>query len=271
VSSDKVSELDPEAIDLGGYNARGKVEPSAELVHSVRTLGVLEPVGVRREGELVRCVYGFRRVMAARIAARMVPVVWVELDAIECMVANVAENHHRSGLRVWELAEAIHRIANASLERGELDPIETTAQRLGISSAYAGNLYRLRQRLAPDVWRQVQAWGTSERVSFDLLTELATLPWDEQIERWNQAIDRAGGARRGAERAPGRAKIAKLLKRLEEHPEAVREGEGFGAGARYALRVVLGRERWRHGDVSSPRTKRRKRQERKGLNHGKED
>ncbi len=271
-------ELSPWAISLNGYNARAADarEPDEELLSSIRELGVLEPPGVRFSpqddeahpselDESVSCVYGFRRVLAARmLELKAIPVVWVaDGDGSDVRVANLAENLHRKNLRTWEVAQALHELAEETGQGpAELGP------RIGLSEGYVGNLLRMRRKLAPDVWRQVQTWGVSEKLSIEFLIEICALPWDEQIERYNQALDLSHGARRGNEVAPGRAKIRKMLARVEERSDVFREGQGFAAGCKYALRVVLGREAWRHGGVVSDRTRRRRHQERKGKHNG---
>jgi ParB/RepB/Spo0J family partition protein len=273
VSHVRPTHLDPWAISLNGYNARATDarEPDEHLLASIRELGVLEPPGVRFSphddethsselDESVSCVYGFRRVLAARILELTeIPVVWVADKDGSDRVANLAENLHRKNLRTWEIAQALHELAE---ETGQ-GAVEL-GLRIGLSEGYVANLLRMRRKLAPDVWRQVQTWGVSEKLSIEFLIEICALPWDEQIERYNQALDLSHGARRGNEVAPGRAKIRKMLARVEQRSDVFREGQGFAAGVKYALRVVLGREAWRHGGVVSDRTRRRRHQERKG-------
>jgi ParB/RepB/Spo0J family partition protein len=276
VSHVRPTHLDPWAISLNGYNARATDarEPDEHLLASIRELGVLEPPGVRFSphddethsselDESVSCVYGFRRVLAARILELTeIPVVWVADKDGSDRVANLAENLHRKNLRTWEIAQALHELAEET-GQGSVE----LGLRIGLSEKYVANLLRMRRKLAPDVWRQVQTWGVSEKLSIEFLIEICALPWDEQIERYNQALDLSHGARRGNEVAPGRAKIRKMLARVEQRSDVFREGQGFAAGVKYALRVVLGREAWRHGGVVSDRTRRRRHQERKGKHN----
>lgn len=265
----RIEYLHPESILLDGWNSRRvEVEPDPELVASVRELGVLEPVGVRWE-EGPTCVYGFRRVRAARAAGlEAIPCVYVEGDETIQRLANIAENYHRRNLRPWELAESLHELSQATGEAPE-----ELGRKAGVSPEYAAQLVRVRRRLAPMVWAQFCAWGVTMKVPFSDLVNLSGLPWDTQIEEWNRAHDWYGGARRGSEYRPGPAKVRKMLARVEEHPDVFREGPGFAAGVRYALRVVAGKEAWRHGGVASLRARRARAKARagKGKNNGNEE
>lgn len=250
-------EIDPRRIRLDAWNARGEDarEPDEGLLLSIRELGILEPPGVMLLEDEIACVYGFRRVRAA-VLLGLETIAVVAVPYHERKLCNLAENLHRRNLRTWEVAEALDELSSEL----ELSPADL-AIRVGLSENYVKNLLRMRRKLAPAVWAQVRTWGVSERLSVEFLIEICALSWDEQIERYNEALDLTRGARRGNEVAPGRAKIRKMLARIEQNPEVVREGQGFAAGIRYALRVVLGREAWRHGGVISDRTRRKRNKE----------
>ena len=269
-------ELDPRVIDLSGWNARREnLEPDEELVRSVGLHGVLEPVGVRvlelpKGKELFRCVYGFRRTKAAIMAGlSMIPIVACDFEKEEVAykTANVSENYHRSNLRPWELAQALFELEQ---ETG-LEPSEL-GERVGMSGDYATQLVRVRKRLAPVLWEQFCKWGVTKKIPWKDLIELSSHPWETQVEKWNEAHDLYEGARRGHEYKPGPSKLRKMLKRIEADPSVMREGPGFASGARYALRVALGEEAWRHGGVATSRVRRmRAKARRKGLENGNEE
>lgn len=271
--------VDPREIDLSGWNARREnLEPDEELIRSVGLHGVLEPVGVRpvelpKRGELLVCIYGFRRTRAAVLAGlETIPVVLCvyEDDETSYKTANLAENYHRSNLRPWELAQALYEM---ELETG-LEP-SVLGERVGMSPEYASQLVRVRKRLAPVLWEQFQKWGVSKKIPWKDLIELSSHPWETQIEKWNEAHDLYEGARRGHEYKPGPAKLRKMLRRIEGDPSIMREGPGFAAGAKYALRVALGEEAWRHGGVATSRVRRQRAKARKlkvkGTDNGNEE
>lgn len=244
-------------IASDGWNARRcDLAPDDELLKSIMAQGVLEPIGVQHVQEGYRCIYGFRRLAAARaLKMQTIPAIIHDdmVDDLQVMAANLAENYQRRNLRPWEMAQALFEMHQASgLEGKELGPL------VGMSPEHAVNLLRVRRKLAPVIWEQFVTWGVTHKVPFQDLVDLCAHPWDEQIERWNRAHDWYQGARRGCEYRPGPAKMKKMLKRLDEHPEAFREGPGFAAGARYALRVALGQEPWRHGGVATLQTRRQR-------------
>lgn len=253
---DRILWIEIESLDLSAWNSRREeLEADDELIRSVERFGILQPVGVRLtkdRGKAYTLVYGFRRVDAARKAGlEVVPARYFSITEDEALAVNLGENYHRKTLRPWELAQAIYEIR----ERTSLD-VKEIAKAVGCSEGYAGQLLKVRTRLAPVIWEQFRTWGITHRVPWEDLVSLCAHPWDEQIERWNLAQDQYQGARRGCEYRPGTAKVRKMLKRLEEHPDVVREGAAFSAGARYALRVVLGLEVWRHGGVLTGRRRR---------------
>lgn len=276
-------DADPRKLDLSGWNARREnLEPDEELVRSIGLHGVLEPVGVRvielpRKKEILRVIYGFRRTKAAILAGLdTIPIIACDFseatddEEVAYKTANVSENYHRSNLRPWELAQALFELEQ---ETG-IDPSEL-GERVGMSPEYASQLVRVRKRLAPVLWEQFQKWGVSKKIPWKDLIELSSYPWETQVEKWNEAHDLYEGARRGHEYKPGPSKLRKMLRRIEADPSVMREGVGFAAGAKYALRVALGEEAWRHGGVASSRIRRERakarKQKRKGSENGTEE
>ena len=260
-------------VHLSSMNARKEgTEPDSELLDSIRSNGILVPVGVQEDGDEWACVWGHRRIRAAQILGlEHVPAVVVALNPERAKIANLVENYNRKPLRQWEVAEALLELHQLTgLEGKELGEL------VGMSPEFAQALLRIRRRLAPQIWNQFKLWGLTNKVRFVDLVELAGLPWDEQIERWNKAHDWIEGARRGCEYKPGKAKLRKMLARLESSPEVVREGIGFAAGAKYALRVAIGLEPWRHGGVVATKTRRARAKARRARierekDNGKED
>ena len=166
------------------------------------------------------------------------------------------------------------RKKGSTFEKGQITATEA-AERVGMSPEYASQLVRVRKRLAPVLWEQFQKWGVTKKIPWKDLIELSSYPWETQIEKWNEAHDLYEGARRGHEYKPGPSKLRKMLKRIEADPSVMREGLGFAAGAKYALRVALGEEAWRHGGVASSRIRRERakarKQKRKGSENGTEE
>nr|WP_157345366.1 ParB/RepB/Spo0J family partition protein [Nocardioides sp. MAH-18] len=128
-------------------------EAMEELVHSVREIGVLQPVVVRRRGpEDYELVMGERRWRATRAAGRdVIPAIIRETDDVDMLRDALLENLHRSQLNPLEEAAAYRQM---------LDDFECTheelADRIGRSRPQISNTLRL-LKLSPSVQRRVAA------------------------------------------------------------------------------------------------------------------
>ena len=117
------------------------------LAASIREVGVLQPIVVRRSGEAAyELIAGERRLRAARLAGlATVPVILRDSGDADTLREALIENIHRDDLGPIELAEAFRELL------GELGlKQETLAERLGVSRSHIANTIRLLQ-LPPDV------------------------------------------------------------------------------------------------------------------------
>ncbi|MDF1604452.1 ParB/RepB/Spo0J family partition protein [Nocardioides sp. YIM 152315] len=125
----------------------------AELVHSVREIGVLQPVVVRKHGpEEYELVMGERRWRATQAAGLdSVPAIVRETDDVDMLRDALLENLHRSQLNPLEEAAAYQQM---------LDDFgcthEELAGRIGRSRPQISNTLRL-LKLSPAVQRRVAA------------------------------------------------------------------------------------------------------------------
>jgi ParB family chromosome partitioning protein len=128
-------------------------EAMAELVHSIREIGVLQPVVVRRHGpEDYELVMGERRWRASQEAGlETVPAIVRETDDVDMLRDALLENLHRSQLNPLEEAAAYRQM---------LDDFDCTheqlASRIGRSRPQISNTLRL-LNLTPAVQRRVAA------------------------------------------------------------------------------------------------------------------
>ena len=148
----KLAYLDPNRITPNPQQPRATFEPEAfaELVHSVREFGVLQPIVVRRKGSDFELIMGERRLRASKEAG---------LEAIPAIIRDTAdenmlrdallENLHRANLNPLEEASAYKQL---------LEDFGTTqeelADRLGRSRPQITNTLRL-LRLPMDVQSKV--------------------------------------------------------------------------------------------------------------------
>ncbi|HEX2068876.1 MAG TPA: ParB/RepB/Spo0J family partition protein [Actinomycetota bacterium] len=114
-------------------------ETLAALARSIREVGVLQPIVVRRRNGSYELVAGERRVRAARLAGlATIPAIIREGDDTEALRTALIENIHREDLSPLELAAAFQDLLD------ELDVTqEEVAERLGYSRAHVANTIRL--------------------------------------------------------------------------------------------------------------------------------
>jgi len=128
-------------------------EAMAELVHSIKEIGVLQPVVVRRHGpDEYELVMGERRWRASQAAGlELVPAIVRETDDVDMLRDALLENLHRSQLNPLEEAAAYAQM---------LDDFgcthEELASRIGRSRPQISNTLRL-LKLTPAVQRRVAA------------------------------------------------------------------------------------------------------------------
>jgi ParB family transcriptional regulator, chromosome partitioning protein len=116
------------------------------LAASIREVGILQPIVVRRVSGGYELIAGERRLRAARKAGlATIPAVVRDSDDADSLREAIIENIHREDLGPIELAEAF---------RALLDDLglkqETLAERLGVSRSHIANTIRLLQ-LSPEV------------------------------------------------------------------------------------------------------------------------
>jgi ParB family chromosome partitioning protein len=168
----------------------------AELVHSVREIGVLQPIVVRKSSEKggpsYELVMGERRWRASQLAETgTVPAIIRDTADDDLLRDALLENLHRSQLNPLEEAAAYQQL---------LEDFGTTheelADRIGRSRPQVSNTLRL-LKLPPLVQRRVAAGVLSAGHARALLS----LPDSEAIERLAQRIVTEGLSVRATEEA----------------------------------------------------------------------
>lgn len=146
---------------------------------SIRALGLLQPLTVRRGEGGWELVAGERRLRAAKLAGlQQVPCLSVQADGQTSSLFALVENLQRRDLDFWEESLALRRLQeDFALSQEEL------ARRLGKSQSAIANKLRL-LKLPQEVLSALRDAGCTERHARSLLR----LPDGEQ-QRW--AADRA--------------------------------------------------------------------------------
>ncbi len=127
-----------------------------ELAASIREVGILQPIVVRKTGQGYEVVTGERRLRAAKLAGlATVPVVLRDSDDADLLREALIENIHREDLNPIELGEAFRQLLDElGLKQEEL------ADRVGVSRSHIANTIRL---LALPL--EVQQLLTDDRIS----------------------------------------------------------------------------------------------------------
>jgi ParB family transcriptional regulator, chromosome partitioning protein len=197
-----------------------RAEELQDLVQSVKERGILQPIMVRKKGDLWEIIAGERRFRAAQKLGHLtIPVIEVQASDVESLELALIENLQRSDLSPLEEAEGYRRLQD------EFNMTqEQIAQKVGKDRATVANAMRL-LKLSPEV-KAMLASGELTAGHARVLTALPT-PLDQY--KWAERIVRQGFTVRDVEkwlqnqkgpvkkvRANGKSKDANIAK-LEEN------------------------------------------------------
>ncbi|HEX3221800.1 MAG TPA: ParB/RepB/Spo0J family partition protein [Nocardioides sp.] len=203
-------------------------EAMAELVHSIKEIGLLQPVVVRRSGpESYELVMGERRWRAAQEAGlEHIPAIVRQTDDADMLRDALLENLHRSQLNPLEEAAAYQQLLeDFSCTHEEL------ASRIGRSRPQISNTIRL-LKLSPAVQRRVAAGVISagharsllavedpelqDRLAARVVAEGISVRGLEELVAVGETGAKEGPVRRRKPTAPGLQDLAERLSdRLE--------------------------------------------------------
>jgi ParB family chromosome partitioning protein len=170
------------------------------LARSIREVGVLQPVVVRRRDGGYELVAGERRLRAAKLAGlATIPAIVREGDDAESLREALIENIHREDLAPLELASAFQELLE---DLGVTQ--EVVAERLGYSRAHVANTIRLLS-LPPNVQRLL----AEDRIQAGHARALLGLPDDEA---------RSTLALRAAAESLSVRQVEELVRRYTEKP-----------------------------------------------------
>ena len=154
-----------------------------ELASSIRALGVLQPLTVRRRNGAWELVAGERRLRAARLAGlNEVPCLSIQADSQSSSLLALVENLQRRDLDFWEEALALRKMIDSyHLSQEEV------ARRIGKSQSAVANKLRL-LKLSPQALSTLRDGGCTERHARALLRLEDP---DQQIQTAVQVVDQA--------------------------------------------------------------------------------
>jgi ParB family transcriptional regulator, chromosome partitioning protein len=205
-------------------------ETLESLAASIREVGILQPIVVRRLGDAYELIAGERRLRAARLAGlATVPVVVRDSDDADTLREALIENIHRQDLGPIEMAEAFREL----LEELGLKQ-ETLADRLGVSRSHIANTIRLLQ-LPRDVQQLLadgriqaghgrallslpQGEGQTSLALRAAAEELSVREVEDLVRRYidTPVAGKASGARASKEASPSRTSLTEVEEILSE-------------------------------------------------------
>ena len=130
----QIQEVSTAKIQVGKHDKRATEEDPEidELAASLRSIGIIEPLILEKEGDTFHLVSGHRRLLAAiRVGLQNVPCIIQDSDQARSTETAFAENFFRRDLSPVELAAAIREC----LDKGTMT-IEKLAQGLHRSQAW---------------------------------------------------------------------------------------------------------------------------------------
>lgn len=168
-----------------------RAEELQDLVQSVKERGILQPIVVRKKGELWEIIAGERRYRAAQKLGHLtIPVIEVTASDVESLELALIENLQRSDLSPLEEAEGYRRLQD------EFNMTqEQIAQKVGKDRATVANAMRL-LKLSPEV----KAMLASGALTAGHARVLAALPTPQEQYKWADRIVRQGFTVRDVEK-----------------------------------------------------------------------
>lgn len=187
-AKDRIVELDIEAIRPNPDQPRTRFneEEIEGLAESIRSVGLIQPIVVRREGEAYYVVAGERRLRASKSAGlQKIKSIVIRANEEENLTLALIENIQRTDLDPIEEAKAYRLLIN----RFRLKQHDV-AQRVGKDRATVANLMRLLS--LPE---QMQRAVSERRISVGHAKVLLGLPPERQNELFNEILDKGHSVR----------------------------------------------------------------------------
>lgn len=100
-------------IDPNPHQARSELGNIAELMDSIKSKGILEPILVRSKGNRFEIIAGERRFIASKnLGLKEIPCIEMEVEENEAMEIALIENLQRKDLDLFEEADGLQSLIN---------------------------------------------------------------------------------------------------------------------------------------------------------------
>lgn len=172
----RISLLPPEKIRRSPYQVRREEEPNLELVASVATHGLINPITVRAVADGWELIAGHRRLAAWRAArgSEPVPALVVEADDMTAEDLLVSENFFRKDLTLVEEAVSVAQLRAHGRTVEQVATVVRKSERWVYRRLAIGTL--------AEPWRVfLHAWNAT----YDEAARIARLPSAVQTAAWD--------------------------------------------------------------------------------------
>ena len=112
-SGPRIRLISLDKIDPNPHQARSELGNLQELMDSIRSKGILEPILVRSKGDRFEIIAGERRFVACRnVGLREIPCIEMDVAENEAMEISLIENLQRKDLDIFEEADGLQALIN---------------------------------------------------------------------------------------------------------------------------------------------------------------
>lgn len=178
-------------------------EKLEELARSIKEVGILQPILVRKSGKNFEIISGERRWRAAKLTGlKTIACIIKKIKNGELVAESLIENIHRKDLSDIEKAKAMKII----MKREKIKSKSELARRLGLSQGHITSIFD-----SADIRSELS--GPDKNVSYSVISETAGLSKDERKKVIRKASKEDIGGRKVREFVSIYKKVPKPIKK----------------------------------------------------------
>jgi len=204
-----MKEIEISKLEISSFNVRKSSVEITELIDSIKSQGIIQPLLVRPVGDKFEVVVGQRRFLAAcQAGLKKVPVIIKKMSDEDALKASLTENIHREDLDPIDKAKAIKELVFIEKNKGKSmrDSVSIVAKDLGLGeSTIWDNLSLL------GLEKEVKEKVKKGKISVTVASRLKTIPPEKQVE-----------VAKEIEGLP-RTKAIEIIRKVKEKPRKVKE------------------------------------------------
>jgi ParB family chromosome partitioning protein len=180
----RIRMIDIERIDPNPQQARSELGNIQELMNSIQSKGILEPIIVRPVGMRYQIIAGERRFIASkRVGLKEIPCIEMDVKDNEAMEISLIENLQRKDLDVFEEADGLKALIELySYNHNQI------SEKLGKARSTITEIISI-SRIPPKIREMLKSHKITSRST---ILEIAKLKTEADMERLIYEISRRG-------------------------------------------------------------------------------